>query len=80
MYAARTAEAAVAVGLDLYVGLHEASRGERGAEAQILDREAAAQPLTLVVGLDTKDLVLVGSAVEVVGVGDDLLSVTKALV
>ena len=42
---------------------------------QVLDRQTTTQPLTLVVGLDTKDLVVKGAIVEIVLVDEDRLAV-----
>ena len=69
------AEAAVAIGLDLDIRLDEASGRLLGDEVQVLDRQTAAQPLTLVVRLDPEDLILKSPVIEIGRIGQDLLMV-----
>ena len=42
---------------------------------QVLDRQTAAQPLTLVVRLDPEDLILKSPVIEIGRIGQDLLMV-----
>ena len=71
------AEATIAIGLDLYIGLNVASLWLPRDEVKIFDGEATAQPLALIVGLYTEDLILERSVIEVFLIGDDLLAIQR---